>query len=240
MDRIFLVAEEGADEASARGGQLEVLDGEGEVVVGRVEDEEAVVDALLQALGLVAVGDERAGRGDGLGGALLDAGALVELVTVRLDFVDDDAPLAVDVDGAQWLDVGGSAGAQVRLLFDGGQRVDRVLGVDGDVLVEGQHGLVVLVEGVDDVVGRGLAVLQAPGLGGVLRAGRDLGLGLVLVGFVAVVRRLVVVRRRMVVRRFVVVRRLGVVRSSGQGADHSESHQQLQRASRWATLRIKE
>ena len=51
----------GAVEAGAGRGELEAVHGEGEVVVVRVVDEEAVVRILLQALRVVALGDERAG-----------------------------------------------------------------------------------------------------------------------------------------------------------------------------------
>ena len=61
----------GAVEAGAGRGELEAVDGEGEVVVVGVVDEEAVVRVLLQALGVVALGDERA-RVAGVR-ALLDA-----------------------------------------------------------------------------------------------------------------------------------------------------------------------
>lgn len=44
----------GAEEAGTAGGELEGLDGEGEVLVAGVEDEEAVVDELLEAPRLVA------------------------------------------------------------------------------------------------------------------------------------------------------------------------------------------
>ena len=50
----------GAVVAGARRGELEAVHGEGEVVVVRVVDEEAVVRILLQALSLVALGHERA------------------------------------------------------------------------------------------------------------------------------------------------------------------------------------
>ena len=45
--------------ASTSGRQLERLDGEGEVLVVRGVDEEPVVDALLQTLGLVTRGHQR-------------------------------------------------------------------------------------------------------------------------------------------------------------------------------------
>ena len=182
---------EGSDEASARGGQFEILDGEREVVIVRIVDQEAVVDVLLEALGLVAGGHQRAGLSAGVGVAFLDAGVLVEFDSVGLDFVDDDAPLAVDVDGAQRLDVGSGARAEVSLLFQFGQSVDRVGRVDGHVLVQGQDGLVVLVESVDDFVGRVLRVLQTPGFGRVLGAGRHLRLVFRLVRWHSLVRSLV-------------------------------------------------
>ena len=143
--------QESADEAGARGGQLEVLDGEWEVIVIWVIDEEAVVDALLQAFGLVASRHQRTGLSSGASLALFNAGVLVEFVAVRLDFVDDDAPLSIDVDSAQRLHVRGGAWTQVCLVSQGSERVNRVGRVDSDVLVEGQHGLVVGVEGVDDI-----------------------------------------------------------------------------------------
>merc|ERR1712045_630678 len=104
----------GAVVAGAGGGELEALDGEGEVLVIGVVDEEAVVDGLLQALGLVALGHEGAGGAGGL--AVLDAGGLAEGLVVRLDVVDHDPPLAVHVDGAPRLDVLDVGGAEVGLL----------------------------------------------------------------------------------------------------------------------------
>jgi len=104
----------GAVEAGAGGRQLEAVDGEGQVLIIGIEDEEAVVDGLLDALGLVALGDEGAfGAG---GGAGLDPGRLGEGLVVGLDVVDDDLPVAVDVDGSQGLDVGSLGGAEVSLL----------------------------------------------------------------------------------------------------------------------------
>ena len=66
----------GTVEAGAGRGELEAVHGEWEVVVVRVVDEEAVVRVLLQALRVVALGDERA-RVAGVG-ALLDARRLAE------------------------------------------------------------------------------------------------------------------------------------------------------------------
>ena len=66
----------GAVEAGAGRRELEAVHGEGEVVVVRVVDEEAVVRVLLQALRVVALGDERA-RVTGVG-ALLDARRLAK------------------------------------------------------------------------------------------------------------------------------------------------------------------
>ena len=177
------LTEESSDEAGAGSGQLEVLDGEREVVIIRIVDQEAVVDVLLDAFGTVASGHQRARCSD-WNVTLFDADVLVEFVAVRLDFVDDDAPFAFNVDSPQRLNVGGGAGAQVGLFLNFVEGVDRVLGVDGDVLVQGQDGFVVLVQGVLDIVGRVFRVFQTPGFGGVLGTGRDLGF--VVVGRFAV------------------------------------------------------
>ena len=128
---------ESSDETGAGSRQLEVLDSEWEVVVSWVEDQSAVVDALLDAFRLVAHGDQRASCTGGVGVALFNASVLVEFVVVRLDFVDDDSPLALNVDGAQRLDVGCRAWAQVSFLYQLLQTIDRVGCVSDNVLVEG-------------------------------------------------------------------------------------------------------
>lgn len=72
-----------AEEAGAAGGELEGLDGEGEVLVTGVVDQEAVDDGLLQTLGAVAVGHQRT-RPVAL--ALLQAGRLGKHFIVHLQF----------------------------------------------------------------------------------------------------------------------------------------------------------
>lgn len=102
---------EGSNEASARCGQLKVLNGEREVVIVGIVDEETVVDIFLEAFGFVASRDEGAGFTGSASVALFDTGVLIELVAVRFDFVDNHAPLTIDVDGAKRLDIGGCARA---------------------------------------------------------------------------------------------------------------------------------
>ena len=92
---------------------------------------------------------------------MLDAGGLAEGLVVGLDVVDHDAPLAVDVDGAPRLDVLGLGGAEVGLLCDVPQAVHRVLSVGQHVLVQLLHGVVVVLDGLLDLVGRVLGVLEA-------------------------------------------------------------------------------
>ncbi len=60
-----------------------------------------MIDVLLEALGLVAGGDEGTGRAGG--GALLNPGRLGERLVVVLHPVHDHAPLTVSVHGAQRL-----------------------------------------------------------------------------------------------------------------------------------------
>jgi len=153
----------GSVEASASRGQLEAVDGEGEVLVIGIEDQEAVVDRLLDALGLVAFGNEGTlGAG---GGAGLDSGGLGEGLVVSLDVVDHDSPVTVDVDGAEGLDVGGVGGAEISLLDDLVQTVDAVVGVGEDILVHLLDGVVVVFEGFLDLVGRVFLVFKTPGAG---------------------------------------------------------------------------
>jgi len=165
-----------SNEAGARGGQLEVFNGEWEVVIIRIVDQEAVIDVLLNAFGFIAGRNQWARSASGGSVALFDTGVLVELVVVRFDFVDNYSPFSLNVDGTQRLNVSGGAWAQVRLLFDFVQSVYRVLGVDSNVLVQGQNGLVVLIQSVDHVVGRIFGVFEAPVLGRILGASGDFGL----------------------------------------------------------------
>ena len=155
-------------------------------------DEETVVDALLQALGLVAGGHQGAGLSGCVGITFLNAGVLVVFYAIRLDFVDDGTPLAFGVNGTQRLDVGGGAGAEVSLILQFGQSVDRVGRFGDDVLVQSQNGLVVSVEFVNDFVGRVLGVLQAPVLGRVFGTFRDLRLVFRFVFRLVIRRRLVI------------------------------------------------
>ena len=149
--------------AGASRWQLEGLDGEWEVLVIGIVDQEPVVDVLLEALGLVAGRDEGAGLSSS--GALLNAGGLGESLVVSLHSVDDNPPLSVSVDGSPGLDVGGDGGAEVSLLDDLLQSLHAVLSVGEDVLVDGLHSLVVVLESVLDLVGGVLGVLQTPSLG---------------------------------------------------------------------------
>jgi len=162
--------------AGAGGWELEAVDGEWEVLIIWIVDQEPVVDVLLDALGLVAFGHQWASRSGG--GALLDASGLGQGLVVGLDVVDDDPPLAVDVDGAQGLDIGSLRGAQVSLLHNVLQASHGVVGVGQDVLVHLLDSVVVVLDGLLDLVGGVLLVLKAPGLGVVLGA-----LGWTVMGF---------------------------------------------------------
>ena len=178
----------GAEEAGAAGGQLEGFYGEGEVLVVGVVDEEAVVDGLLQTLGLVAVWHQRAGLAGGE--ALLQAGGLRQGLVVHFDAVDDDAPLALRVDGAQRPHVGGLRWAEVGLVVVVAGQVHGQLCVEvSHVRVQGEQLFCVTLGGRLDLVGRVVLVLEAPrlaageGTGGVAVG----GLGCVVGGLGCVV-----------------------------------------------------
>ena len=126
---------ESSNDAGARGGQFETLDSEWIIIIRRIVDQETVKDTLLRAFRSVAGRDQRTSRSNGHV-TLLDAYVLVESVAVRLDFVDDDSPFALYVDGAQRLHVGCSARTKVSFLDQFVQSIDRVLRIDGDVFVQ--------------------------------------------------------------------------------------------------------
>ena len=167
---------EGTNEASARCGQLDVLNGEWEVVVIRIVDEETVIDVLLEAFGFVASGDQWAGLSGSISFTFFNASVLIVFDAVRFDFVDDDTPFAFGVDCTEWLNVRSGAGAEISFFLDFGQSVDRVGSFSHDILVQSHNGFVVFVEFVNNFIGRVLGILQTPVLGRVLGAGRDLGL----------------------------------------------------------------
>ena len=131
----FFLREEGSNNTTARGGELETFNGEGKVIVIGIEDQETVENALLDAFRFIASWDQWAVSTD-RDVTLFDAGSLGKNVVVRLDLVDDDAPFAIDVNSAQGLDVTGRARAKICLINQILQSVDRVSRVDLNVLVE--------------------------------------------------------------------------------------------------------
>ena len=179
-----------SNNASARSWQLEFFNGEREGVVFWVVDQEAMENIFLDAFGLVA------GRDQGAGGshdhvAFFNSSGLRVLDAVRLDAVDDGAPLAVDIDGPERTDVIGGTWAEIRFVVQLVQSVDRVVSVGHFVLVESQDGLVVLVQGLLHFMLGIFRVFQAPGLGRVFGAVRNLD---VLVLWLSTVNRWSVVR----------------------------------------------
>lgn len=146
--------------ASAGRGQLEGFNSEGEVFVISIVHHESVVDILLDTLCFVAFWDKRTGIPGS--GTFLNPGGLSELLVVGLDVVDDDSPLAVGVDSTKRLDVGGDGGTEVGLLDNLLQPVHAVVGVGDDILVDGLHSVVVVRQGVFDLVGGVVSVFEAP------------------------------------------------------------------------------
>lgn len=103
--------------ARAGGGEFVGVDEETSIGIARVDGHHAVVDVFLGALAVVTRGEETA---SGVGGeAGLEAGGLgVVVVAVAVlfgDVLEDDAPVAFDVDGAADLGVVDGGGAEVAL-----------------------------------------------------------------------------------------------------------------------------
>lgn len=146
--------------AGTGGWELEGLDGEWEVLIIWIVNQESVVDVLLETLGLVTWWHKRTGISGS--GTFLNTGSLGQGLVVSLDTVNNNPPLAVGVDGSSWLDVGGDGGTEVGLLDDVLQSGDAVVSVGEHVLVDGLDTLVVVLEGVLDLVGGIFRILQAP------------------------------------------------------------------------------
>lgn len=154
----------GAQETGATGRKLECLDGEGEVLIIGVVDEEAVIDGLLQALGLVAIRHQRAcvARGQ----TLFDACSLSKSLIMDIDIVYNHTPFALCVLGTKGPHVSGLRWAQVSFLLQGVWSLDRQLGVKINyVSIKGEDLFVVVFGRVFDLVGGILGVFEAPRLG---------------------------------------------------------------------------
>lgn len=89
---------ESSNETGARCGQFESFNGEWEIIIGGIVDEETVVNALLQAFRLVTGGHQWAGLSSSITFTFFNAGMLIVLDAIRFDFVDDDTPFAFGVD----------------------------------------------------------------------------------------------------------------------------------------------
>ena len=107
----------GWDMARASAGQLVGVNEESSVWVTGVQGEHPVVDKLLSALGLVAGSQESAGAVREEAG--LESGGLgVVVVTVTItirDVLEDDSPVALDIDSAGDLGVVHIRGAEISL-----------------------------------------------------------------------------------------------------------------------------
>jgi len=89
--------------ASTASVELEGFNGEWEVLIIWVIDEETMDNGLLKALGFITRGDNWAGISSS--GAVFYSGGLREMIVVDLNIVDDDPPLVAGVDGSEWSDV---------------------------------------------------------------------------------------------------------------------------------------
>jgi len=100
----WLVVEDvSTNEASAARVKLEGFDGEWEVLIIWVVDEESVDNGLLEAFGLVTWRDEGAGIASCC--AVFNSGGLGKMIVIDLNIVDDNSPLVACIDGPEWSDI---------------------------------------------------------------------------------------------------------------------------------------
>lgn len=143
--------------------QLEALDGERQVLIIRIIDQKSVIDGFLQALGFIALRDQRTSRA--WSGTFFNASSLGQSFIVCLDVVDHNAPFAMNIDGSQGLNIAGFRGTQVGFLDDFFQAIHGIVGIGQHILVHLLHGIVVIFNGLLDFVGGIFGVFKTPGFG---------------------------------------------------------------------------
>jgi len=134
----------GTKETGTAGWELEGLHSEGEVLIIRIMYQEAVVDVLLQTLGLVALRHKRASITRSQ--TFFNTGGLGESFVVSFNIVDNDSPFTFSVDGTKRSDVGSLRGAEIGLFLQGCGPLNREFSVEvGNISIEAPDLLEVIV-----------------------------------------------------------------------------------------------
>jgi len=163
----------GTKKTGTAGWELEGFYGEWEVLIIWVVDHKAVVDGLLQALGFIALRDQRAGISRGP--TFFNTGGLGESLIVSLKVVDDDSPFALSVDSSQRSDVGSLRGTEVSLFLQGCGPLNRQLSVElSYISIEVPELCEVIINCSLQFVSWVFSIFKAPVLSVVDRAGRVL------------------------------------------------------------------
>jgi len=114
---ILVVNGVGTKETGTAGWELEGLHSEGEVLIIGIIYQEAVVDVLLQALGLIALRYKRTSITRSQ--TFLNTGSLGESLVMSFNVVDNDSPFTFSVDGTKRSDVGSFRGTEVSFFLQG-------------------------------------------------------------------------------------------------------------------------
>merc|ERR1712183_1078502 len=112
---LLMVKGVSTNETSTASMELEGFDGEWEVLIIWVIDEEAVYYGLLKASGFVTWGDD--GTTFSSCSAVFHSGGLCEVIIVHLDVVNNDSPLVAGVNSSEWSDVSCFRWAQIGFLL---------------------------------------------------------------------------------------------------------------------------
>jgi len=113
----------GTKETGTAGWELECLHSEGEVLIIRIIYQEAVVDVLLQAFGLIAL--RYKGASITRSQTFFNTGGLGESFVVSFNIVDNDSPFTLSVDGTKRPDVGSLRGTEIGLFLQGIRPLNR-------------------------------------------------------------------------------------------------------------------
>jgi len=155
------------NETSTASMELEGFDGEWEVLIIWVIDEEAVYYRLLKTSGFVTWGDD--GATFSSCSAVFYSGGLCEVIIVHLDVVNNYSPLVAGVNSSEWSDVSCFRWAEIGFLLQVTQSVHTVVCVQvSNISVKLKEFVLVVSNGGFNVIFWVFVIFKTVGLGGVL------------------------------------------------------------------------
>jgi len=161
----------GTKETGTASWELECLHSEGEVLIIRIMYQEAVVDVLLQTLGLIALRYKWASITRSQ--TFFNTGGLGESFVVSFNIIHNDSPFTLSVDGTKRSDVGSFRWTEIGLFLQSIGPLNREFSVEvGNISIEAPDLLEVIVYCSLNLILWVFFIFNAPCLGVVDGAGR--------------------------------------------------------------------